>query len=129
MSALAPVTRERVLSSLAEILDPCSVEANRTMDIVTMGLVGKLEIEGGRVSLSLVLTEPVCWFSRDLMAFAEDKIRSIPGVEAVEVRLDGETIWTPDRISRMPPYLGTIPVVTVNGTAPPSRVDRRAGIS
>jgi metal-sulfur cluster biosynthetic enzyme len=110
------VTRQSLLQRLGEIVDPCSVQANRTMDIVTMGLVGELVIDGSRVTLTLVLTEPACWFSRDLMAFAEAKIRSVPGVDDVEVRLDSETIWTPDRVSRMPPYLGPIPVVVARPT-------------
>ena len=111
----AGISRQAILDKLAEIEDPCSVAAGRPMDVVTMGLVGELSIEaGGRVSLSLVLTEPVCWYSRDLMAFAEAKIRSIPGVQEVEVSLDATTIWTPDRMTRMPPFLGRIPVVAAS---------------
>ena len=105
-------TRERVLERLAEIQDPCSVAAHRAMDIVSMGLIGQLKIDGRRVSLTLVLTEPVCWFSKDLMAFAEAKMRAVPGVQQADVRLDEETIWTPDRMTRALPLFSGIPIVS-----------------
>jgi metal-sulfur cluster biosynthetic enzyme len=106
------VDRQAILDKLGEIDDPCSVAAGRTMDIVTMGLIGRLDIEGATVILTLVLTEPVCWYSGDLMAYAQAKIRSVAGVQDVRVSLDTDSIWTPDRIRRMPPFLGKIPVVT-----------------
>lgn len=114
----AAVTRDAILAKLGEIDDPCSVAANRTMDIVTMGLVGELSIEGGHVSLSLVLTEPVCWYSGDLIAFATAKVRQVEGVESVEVSLDTQTIWTPDRMKRLPPFIGRIPVVVARAQSP-----------
>lgn len=104
-------TRTAILQRLREIEDPCSVQAGRPMDIVQMGLVGELHIEAGRVSMTLVLTEPVCWFSKDLIAFARDKILQVPGVTEAEVALDAQEIWTPDRMQDPPPFLGRYPVV------------------
>lgn len=113
--APAAPQREAILANLRAIQDPCSVSAGRPMDIVQMGLIGDLDINGATVRLSLVLTEPVCWFSKDLIAFAKDRIEMTDGVSEAEVYLDAQSIWTPDRIESLPPFLGRFPIVARAG--------------
>jgi metal-sulfur cluster biosynthetic enzyme len=105
--------RDAILESLGNILDPCSVSAGRPMDIVQMGLIGELRIVGASVHLTLVLTEPACWFSKDLMDFAKNRIEMTQGVQEAVVVLDTEIVWTPDRIKSPRPFLGRYPVKSI----------------
>lgn len=110
-AAEAAPERQAILASLREIMDPCSVQAGRPMNIVQMGLIGELEIRvDGKVRCSLVLTEAACWFTKDLIAFAKDRIELTQGVREAEVVLDTQEIWTADRIDPPLPFLTRFPI-------------------
>lgn len=93
------IERERIIEQLREIKDPCSISAGCPVDIVKLGLIGDIEEDQGDVRISLVLTEPVCWFSQSIVDMVEEAVARIEGVRKVEASLDNETIWTPDRMS------------------------------
>lgn len=90
---------DRIYEQLREIKDPCSISAGRPIDIVKMGLIGDIEERDGDVRISLVLTEPACWFSKSIVEMVEEAVGRAEGVRSVEATLDHETIWTPDRMS------------------------------
>lgn len=75
-----PLPREAVMAALATVNDP---ELHR--DIVSLGMVKGVEIEGGRVGLTLELTTPACplkeVFTRDVRA----ALGKIPGFRAVAI--------------------------------------------
>jgi len=89
---------ERIRDKLREIKDPCSVSAGRPVDIVSLGLIGRIDDDAGDVSISLVLTEPVCWFSQKIVEAVETTVGQVEGVRSVEAFLDPEEIWDPDRM-------------------------------
>lgn len=81
-----PVTLNAVTQALATVMEP---ELHR--DIVSLNMVRDLRVEGGAVSLRLVLTTPACPLKDRL----EGDIRAallgrVAGVEAVQVRWDSE---------------------------------------
>lgn len=88
-----------VETRLRAVADPCSLRTRRPMDIVDMGLIGDLEVEDGRVSMSLVLTDPTCIFAAQIIDAIERSVGDLDGVEQVDVRLDEQEIWTPDRMA------------------------------
>ena len=94
------VTEAQVRQALGAINDPCSLATARPVDIVTLGLVERIEIdEQNRVLIGLVLTQPTCWFFFDLSRYIEESVGAIPGVADVRVEIDASHVWTPDRIA------------------------------
>jgi ATP-binding protein involved in chromosome partitioning len=76
------VSNEQVLSALRAVQDP-----DLHKDVVTLGFVKDLVVDGGRVSLRLDLTTPACPVKDELKAQAEKVVRALPGVKEVEVSL------------------------------------------
>jgi probable FeS assembly SUF system protein SufT len=86
-----------------EVLHTC-YDPEIPMDIVELGLVYGLELrkaeEGGvDVAIELTLTAPGCGMGQILKDDVDQKIRSLPGVHAVEVDLVFEPPWSPDLMS------------------------------
>jgi ATP-binding protein involved in chromosome partitioning len=78
-------TEDAVLAALRKVEDP---ELHR--DIVTLGMVRDLEVSGGNVAFRFVLTTPACPMRNELQRRAEEAIRTLPGVESVNVKMDAE---------------------------------------
>ncbi|MDQ4097922.1 MAG: iron-sulfur cluster assembly protein [Actinomycetota bacterium] len=97
----APTTTE-VLAQLRKVIDPCSIKMCAPVDIWEMGLVDDVEVAGGRVQVRLVLTDISCVFYRDMRRHVIDVLLELPGVEAVDVTLATDILWTPDRMRREP---------------------------
>ncbi len=77
-----PVTEEAVLNSLRSVEDP-----DLKRDVVSLGFIKKLNIEGGRVSFDLELTTPACPIKSQLKTAAEEAVRRIEGVTEVNVEV------------------------------------------
>lgn len=78
-----PVTRERVLEALSQVLDP-----DLRKDIVSLGMIRDLQVENGEVSFRFVLTTPACPVRDQLEAEARRAVAALPGVKKVEVKMD-----------------------------------------
>lgn len=92
-------TVEAVRERIRMVADPCSLRAKRSLDVLSMGLISDLEVEGGTVRMKLVLTDPTCLFGGEIMEGIRTAVGQLPGVEAVEIGFDTEEIWTPDRLA------------------------------
>lgn len=77
-----PVTEEAVLNSLRSVEDP-----DLKRDVVSLGFIKKLNIEGGRVSFDLELTTPACPLKAQLKTAAEEAVRRVEGVTEVNVEV------------------------------------------
>ena len=77
-----PLTESSVLDALKVVMDP---DLNR--DIVTLGFVKSVVIEGGKVSFTVNLTTPACPVKEELKSQSEDAIRGLEGVTSVEVEM------------------------------------------
>ena len=96
------LSEEQVKMALRRVKDP---ELN--LNIVDLGLVYGVRIDGSKVSVDMSLTSPGCPSGPEIMTGAEEAVRSIPGVEDVQVNLVWTPFWTPDRIEpRIRAYLG-----------------------
>ena len=73
------------MNALSQIQDP-----DLHKDIVTLGFIRDLKIEGGEVSFRIVLTTPACPVKEQMETQARELVGRIPGVEAVNVRMDAE---------------------------------------
>src|SRR5438094_839495 len=75
-------TKEQVLKALGSCVDP---ELHK--DIVSLGMVQNLSIEGGRVSLDYVLTTPACPLKGMMELEEKEAVKKIPGVLDVNIRM------------------------------------------
>ena len=76
------VTEDKVLSALRGVQDPES----RT-DVVTLGLVKDLTVQGGQVSFTLAFTTQAPLTRADLHSQARKAVAQIPGVSDVKVKM------------------------------------------
>jgi ATP-binding protein involved in chromosome partitioning len=56
-------------------------------DLVTLGMIEDVKIDGGRVAFTVALTTPACPVKEDLKRQCEEAVRKLPGVSAVEVTM------------------------------------------
>src|ERR687894_2729437 len=82
---MAQITEQSVLAALAQVRDP-----DLHKDIVTLGFVRDLRIDGGEVSFRIVLTTPACPVREQLQEEARRVVSEIPGVSKINVTMDAE---------------------------------------
>ena len=76
------VTEASVLGALAVVRDP---DLHR--DIVTLGFIKNLRIDGGRVAFSIELTTPACPVKDQMRDQAHAAVSALPGVTAVDIEM------------------------------------------
>ena len=79
------VNQEQVLDALRVVIDP---DLHR--DIVTLGFVQNLKVADNRVAFTLKLTTPACPVKDQLKQQAEEAVKQLDGVEAVNVEMTAE---------------------------------------
>ncbi len=80
-----PVTSEQVLHALRVVQDP-----DLKRDLVSLGFIKDVAIQGGRVSFKIELTTPACPV-RDLMKEqAAEAVRALPGVSQVDITMTSQ---------------------------------------
>lgn len=93
--AASLVTEDWILEALRQVFDP-----ELGVNVVDLGLVYGVAIDGGRVAITMTLTTPGCPLQASLSLAVEEAVRaSVPGVEEVRVNLVWEPPWTPERLT------------------------------
>ena len=64
-----------------------------------MGLIESVEIQGGNVSIEMVLTSGWCPFAVRLLEMIKGEVGKLPEVDAVDVDVVWDPTWTPERMS------------------------------
>ena len=96
------LSEEQVKMALRRVKDP---ELN--LNIVDLGLIYSVRVDGAKVNVDMSLTSPGCPSGPEIMTGAEEAVRSVPGVDDVQINLVWTPFWTPDRIEpRIRAYLG-----------------------
>jgi metal-sulfur cluster biosynthetic enzyme len=96
------ITPDLVRLALRRVKDP---EVN--LNIVDMGLIYDIRIEGSDVVVDMSLTTPACPSGPEIMKDAEDQMKTIDGIGKSEINLVWSPPWGPDRIDpRVRAYLG-----------------------
>lgn len=88
------VAKEKVMEALREVYDP-----EIPINIVDLGLVDEVRVEGPKVVVRLIPTAPGCPMLGFIAQKAKEAVASIPGVEGAEVELVLDKPWTPDRLT------------------------------
>ena len=96
------VSEDQVKLALRRVKDP-----DLQLNIIDLGLVYGIAVDGSTVKVDMTLTSPACPSGPELMTNAENEIKSLPGVEKVEVNLVWMPFWTPEKMEpRVRAYLG-----------------------
>lgn len=88
-----------VREKLDEIVDPCSEARGTDISIVEMGLLKRIEIDGGAVHIELRITSPSCMMVGYFIEQATERVGALPGVEEVSLATDAGLSWRDDMMA------------------------------
>lgn len=71
---------EKILEVLGTVMDP-----DLNMDIVSLGMISDVQVDGSKVKFKLTLTTPACPVKEKLEQECRDKVAALAGVEEVEM--------------------------------------------
>jgi metal-sulfur cluster biosynthetic enzyme len=87
-------TKEQVVDALRAVEDP-----ELGMDIVELGLLYDVEVEGPKVKVIHTLTSMGCPVGPMIQENIDQIARSMPEIEDVEVELTWDPPWSPEKMS------------------------------
>jgi metal-sulfur cluster biosynthetic enzyme len=87
-------TRDEVVEALRQVEDP-----ELGMDIVDLGLLYDVEVEGPKIKVIHSLTSMGCPVGPLIQEDIDRVTRALPGVEDVDVELTWDPPWTPEKMS------------------------------
>jgi metal-sulfur cluster biosynthetic enzyme len=90
----AEARRGAVLAALGGVWDP-----ELGLDVVSLGLVYDVRVEGDSVVIDMTLTTPGCPVSEQLPAEAEAAVRAAVPDAQVTLNVVWSPQWTPERLS------------------------------
>jgi radical SAM protein len=88
------VRQADVVQALRTVWDP-----ELGISVVDLGLVYGIEIEGGKVAVTMTLTAPSCPIHEIMPEWVREAVMKVPGVTEVSVTLTFDPPWTPDRMA------------------------------
>ncbi|NJN92797.1 MAG: Mrp/NBP35 family ATP-binding protein [Anaerolineales bacterium] len=80
---MSKVTEAQVMEALSHVIEP---ELHR--DLVTLDMVKNVQINGGQVNFTIMLTTPACPLKHKMEADANAALLAVPGVEKVNISFD-----------------------------------------
>lgn len=83
-----------VRDALAQVVDP-----ELHMNIVDLGLVYKIEVDGASAHVELTLTSPGCPFGPYLLHQVNEAAVKVEGVDEAQVDIVWEPPWGPDKMT------------------------------
>jgi len=93
MDAMA--TEPDIREALRQVLDP-----EIGVNIVDLGLVYRIEVDGARVRIAMTMTSPACPLAAYLKDLVTAAIRDrVPDVADVDIVVEWEPPWDPDMMS------------------------------
>lgn len=96
------VSVDQVKLALRRVKDP-----DLNLNIMDLGLVYDIAVEGTTVKVDMTLTSPACPSGPEIMGEADKELRKLEGVEDVKVNLVWAPFWTPEKMEpRVRAYLG-----------------------
>src|SRR3954469_14789474 len=100
--AFSEFSLEQAKLALRKVKDP-----DLNLNIVDLGLVYDVRVNGNDVEVDMSLTSPGCPSGPEIMSDAERMLKALPGVGNVSVNLVWTPFWSPERIEpRVRAYMG-----------------------
>jgi len=88
------VDKEAILEALKGVYDP-----EIPVDVVNLGLIYEVNVDGDRVDLKMTTTAPGCPMGNYIAGQAERVLRKLDGVGEVHVEMVYDPPWSLDRVS------------------------------
>ncbi|MFI5613382.1 metal-sulfur cluster assembly factor [Amycolatopsis sp. NPDC051903] len=90
------ITENEVRAALRTVADPCAIATGVPVDVVAMGLVAKVTLDGADVTVVLQLTSPFCMQVGLMSEQLTIALRRLPGVGEVTIEVDHSAEWLPE---------------------------------
>lgn len=87
------VDEKTVRKALRKVKDP---ELN--LDLVVLGLVYDVDVEGDHVHVRMSLTTPMCPAADQIVTDAKREIESLEGVAHADIELTFDPPWSPEKM-------------------------------
>lgn len=87
------VDETAVRKALRKVKDP---ELN--LDLVVLGLIYDVGIEGDHVHVRMSLTTPMCPAAEQIVTDAKREVEAMDGVEEADIELTFDPPWSPERM-------------------------------
>ena len=97
-------------AALRVVIDP-----DLHKDIVTLGFVKDVRLDGGRVAVTIELTTPACPVRDELRGKAERAIQALPGVSAADVRMTSSVPSGPSGVQLIPGVRNVVAIASGKG--------------
>ena len=94
---MADVRTAAVMEALASVYDPCCQE--KGLSVVDMGLVRRVDLDGERPRVELLLTTGWCPFAANLVREISERVAAVTGMAGPTVEIVWDEPWTTDRLS------------------------------
>lgn len=89
-----PLTEQNVLAALREVIDP-----EMGIDVVALGLIYDVRVEGARVLIQMTLTLRGCPMHDSILGGVRLAVLNLEGADVVEVQLVWDPPWSPAMIA------------------------------
>jgi metal-sulfur cluster biosynthetic enzyme len=90
----SPLSEALILETLTQVVDP-EIDCN----IVDLGLIYGVAIQGGRVRVQMTLTTPGCPMHQSIADGVRSAVLAVPGVEDAEVQVVWDPPWHPSMMT------------------------------
>lgn len=88
------ITEEQAREALKQVEDP-----ELGLNIIDLGLVYDVDVEGSTVNVRMTLTSPGCPVGPQILNGSKIVLQDLEGVENVNIELVWEPFWSPDRVN------------------------------
>ncbi|MBI4297798.1 MAG: DUF59 domain-containing protein [Chloroflexi bacterium] len=88
------VTQEQVFQALRRCYDP-----EIPLNIMDLGLVYEVKVEGDQVNITMTLTAPGCPLHATIARNVQREVEKVAGVKQAQVEIVWQPPWTPERMS------------------------------
>ena len=88
------LTQEKVYEVLGDIYDP-----EIPIDIVNLGLVYAVNIDGSRINVDMTMTSPGCPAATQIVTEAKLLLEDLPEVDEANIEIVWDPPWTPEMMS------------------------------
>ena len=85
---------DQIMTALTQLIDP-----ELQVDVVNLGLIYGIDIEGHQATVKMTLTISGCPLSDYLQKNIEKAVLSVDGIDQCQVQLVWYPVWSPERMS------------------------------